>query len=151
MKHTFHPGEFSWEGVQAAGYKATGERDGAGFRGVTRHVISGANGEPSQFQLRYFEVEPGGYTRLERHEHIHSVTVIRGEGYAIVGDAVHPIENLDHIYVGPMTLHQFVNTGDAPFGFLCIVDAQRDRAQPATPDEVARLERNAATAGKTRV
>jgi hypothetical protein len=50
-----------------------------------------------------------------------------------------------------MTLHQFVNTGDTPFGFLCIVDAQRDRAQPATPDDVARLERNAATAGKTRV
>ena len=46
MKHTFHPGEFSWEGVQAAGYKATGERDGEGFRGVTRLIIWGANREP---------------------------------------------------------------------------------------------------------
>ena len=58
-----------------------------------------------------------------------------------------------------MTLHQFVNAGDTPFGFLCIVDAQRDRPQPATRDgggggggghDIARLEANPATAGKAR-
>lgn len=151
MKHRFDADEFAWEGVTASGYKTQQEEEGGGYRGVTRHIISGGNGEPAQFQVRYFEVEPGGHTRLERHEHIHSVTVIRGRGYAIVGEDVHPLENLDHVYIGPMTLHQFVNAGDAPFGFLCIVDAQRDRPQPATADDLARLERNAATAGKARV
>jgi len=151
MKHAFRKDDFAWDGVDAAGYKTTGEREGEGFRGVTRHIITGANGEPAQFHVRYYEVEPGGFTRLERHEHIHSVTVVRGTGYAIVGDAVHEIEHLDHIYVPPMTLHQFVNTGTAPFGFFCIVDAQRDRPQPATAHDVARLERNAATTGKARV
>jgi quercetin dioxygenase-like cupin family protein len=151
MKHEFRRSDFAWEGVAAAGYKSDGEMDGAGYRGVTRHILSGSNDEPSTFQVRYFQVEPGGFTRLERHEHIHSVTVIRGRGYAIVGDTVHPIADLDHVYVPPMTLHQFVNEGDTPFGFLCIVDAVRDRPQPATPDEVARLEANTATAGKARV
>jgi quercetin dioxygenase-like cupin family protein len=151
MKHEFRPGDFCWEGVPAAGYRSQGETEGGGYRGVTRHILSGAGGEPSTFQVRYFQVEPGGYTRLERHEHIHSVTVIRGRGYAIVGDAVHPIADLDHVYVPPMTLHQFVNDGDTPFGFLCIVDAVRDRPQPATADDVARLEATAATAGKARV
>ena len=80
-----------------------------------------------------------------------SVTVIRGHGYAIVGDAVHPIADLDHVYVPPMTLHQFVNDGDTPFGFLCIVDAVRDRPQPATPNDVTHLQANPATAGKARV
>ena len=150
MKHRFRKDDFSWEGIAAAGYKTTGERDGEGFRGVTRHIISGAEGEPSRFQVRYFEVEPDGFTRLERHEHIHSVTVIRGNGYAIVGDAVHDLQNLDHVYVPPMTLHQFVNTGTAPFGFLCIVDTERDRPQPATAHDVEHLDRNAATAGKAR-
>ena len=151
MKHAFHDSEFSWEGVAAAGYQVLGEAEGTAFRGVTRRILSGAAGEPSQFQLRYFEVEPNGYTRLERHEHIHSVTVIRGRGYAIVGDDIVALKNLDHVYVPPMTLHQFVNDGDTPFGFLCIVDAQRDRPQPASADDVARLERNPATAGRAHV
>jgi len=69
----------------------------------------------------------------------------------VVGDEVHTLDNLDHVYVAPMTLHQFVNAGDTPFGFLCIVDARRDRAQPATADDFAHLEANAATAGKARV
>ena len=151
MKHTFRSDQFAWEGIEAAGYKAPDQAEGGGYRGVTRHIISGGNGEPGKFQVRYFEVEPQGYTRLERHEHIHSVTVIRGRGYALVGDAVHALRNLDHVYVPPMTLHQFVNDGDTPFGFLCIVDAQRDRPHPATPDDVAQLERNATTAGKARI
>jgi len=150
VKHKFRKGDFTWEGVAVAGYKANGEREGEGFRGVSRHIISGTDGEPSQFQVRYFEVEPGGHTRLERHEHIHSVTVIRGRGYAVVGEEIHTLDNLDHVYVAPMTLHQFVNAGDTPFGFLCIVDAQRDRPQPATRDDIARLEANPATAGKAR-
>lgn len=151
MKHEFRADRFAWEGVAAAGYQTQGETDGETYRGVTRHILSGGNGEPSTFQVRYFQVESGGFTRLERHEHIHSVTVIRGRGYAIVGDAVHPVADLDHVYVPPMTLHQFVNDGDTPFGFLCIVDAVRDRPQPANADDVARLEANPTTAGKARV
>jgi quercetin dioxygenase-like cupin family protein len=151
MKHTFRSDAFGWDGIAAAGYTTQAEPEGRGHRGVSRHILSGGEGEPSSFQVRYFQVEPGGYTRLERHEHIHSVTVIRGKGYAIVGDEVVPINGLDHVYVPPMTLHQFVNDGDAPFGFLCIVDAVRDRPQPATSDDVARLEANSATTGKARV
>ena len=150
MKHKFRTEQFEWEGVPAAGYQADGELQGDGFRGVTRRILSGANGEPSQFQVRYFEVEPGGYTRLERHEHIHSVMVVRGRGYAIVGPELHQLRNLDHVYVSPMTIHQFVNDGDEPFGFLCIVDAQRDRPQPATSDDRRQLDKSPSTAGKYR-
>ena len=63
---------------------------------------------------------------------------------------MHALRNLDHVYVSPMTLHQFVNDSDAPFGFLCIVDAQRDRPQPANDEDVTRLEANPTTAGKAR-
>jgi len=151
MKHKFRADRFEWEGVPAAGYQADGELQGEGFRGVTRRILSGATGEPAQFQVRYFEVEPGGYTRLERHEHIHSVTVVRGRGYAIVGNDLHELRNLDHVYVSPMTLHQFVNDGDEPFGFLCIVDAQRDRPQAATRDDVRLLDASPRTTGKYRI
>ena len=122
----------------------------AGFKGVSRRILAGDNAEPCAFHVRYYEVEPGGYTRLERHEHVHSVTVLHGRGRAIVGDEVRTIVPTDHVYVGPMTFHQFINDGAEPFGFLCVVDAQRDRPQPATSRDIAAFEANPATAGKTR-
>ncbi len=151
MKHTFRKDEFAWEGIAVSGYRP-GSEDvvDAGYRGVTRHLISDGQSAASSFSVRYLEIAPSGHTRLERHEHIHSVTVIRGEGYAIVGDSVHPLKAFDHVYVPPLFLHQFVNDSDQPFGFLCIVDVQRDGAQRATRDEMLALERNPATAGKFR-
>jgi len=122
-----------------------------GYRGVTREVLCGLQDEPCAFHVRSYEVQPGGFTRLERHRHVHSVTVVRGRGYAIVGAEVRRLDPLVHVYVPPMTLHQFVNEGDEPLHFLCVVDAQRDRAEPATLDEVAALEADPATAGKPRV
>ena len=29
-------------------------------------------------ELRYFEIAPGGHSTLERHDHLHSVMIIRG-------------------------------------------------------------------------
>jgi quercetin dioxygenase-like cupin family protein len=149
VKNAFQPDVNTWSGIEPKGYRA-GRLDepGQGYLGVTKHVISGDRGEPSSFEVRYFEVEPGGYTRLEKHQHVHSVTIIRGRGYAVVGELLHPLAPFDHIYVGPMTMHQFVNEGDEPFGFICVVDADRDRPQPATDEEYAALVSLAPLAGK---
>ena len=152
MKHEFEPDAFSWAGVVVQGYRA-GQEDlpNQGYRGVTRQTITSGATENCGFEVRYFQIEAGGYTRLERHKHVHSVTVLRGHGYAIVGIDVHPIGGHDHIYVAPMTIHQFVNEGDEPFGFICVVDAERDR--PILPDaaDLDALESNPATRGRYRV
>jgi len=71
-----HPsGDYRWEGVDVLRYKDEGS---APFRDVTRQVLFEGGGMPTQ--LRYFEVAPGGWTTLERHEHVHAVMVIRGRG-----------------------------------------------------------------------
>jgi quercetin dioxygenase-like cupin family protein len=151
MKNAFQHDVSAWDGIEPKGYRA-GTRDvpGQGYSGVTKHVISGDRGEPAAFEVRYFEVEPKGYTRLEKHQHVHSVTVIRGTGYAIVGEELHRLHSFDHLYVGPMTMHQFVNDGGEPFGFICVVDSDRDRPQPATDEDVERLHRVPAMRGKLR-
>jgi len=151
VKNAFRPDANTWSGIEPRGYRA-GQLDqpGQGFRGVTKHVISGDRGEPSSFEVRYFEVAPGGYTRLEKHQHVHSVTIIRGRGYAVVGAELHRLAPFDHIYVGPMTMHQFVNEGNEPFGFICVVDAERDRPQAASDDEYAALVGVSALDGKLR-
>src|SRR5579884_4432881 len=140
-----HAREHGWEGVPVEGY-----RPGAAV-GVERHTIVGARkSDPSEpcpsKELRYFELQPGAVSRLEKHEHEHFVIVKRGLGYAIVNNELTEIGPNDVIYVGPLELHQFVNRGDEPFGFYCFVDAVRDFSQEPTQDELDRL--MASPAGK---
>jgi quercetin dioxygenase-like cupin family protein len=89
--------------------------------------------------VRYFEVPPGAVTRLEKHEHEHYVIVGQGVGQAIVGEEAREVRQHDVVYVGPLQPHQFVNHADVPFGFFCIVSAQRDFAQLLSAEEVNRL------------
>ncbi|HYC37933.1 MAG TPA: cupin domain-containing protein [Usitatibacter sp.] len=119
-----HTGDFHWEGVNVLAYKQEGS---APFRDVTRQVLFEDGALPAQ--LRYFEVAPGGWTTLERHEHVHAVMVIRGRGQCLVGDSAHEIGPHDLVSVPPMTWHQFRAASDQPLGFLCLVAATRDRPQ----------------------
>ena len=50
------------------------------------------------------------------------------------------------VYVGPWEPHQFINAGDEPFGFFCIVTAFRDVSQELSAEELARLESSPAGA-----
>ncbi len=122
-----HTGEFEWEGVPLEDYKSTTES----WRGITRRELLGKRGESHDFHVRYFEIEPGGFSTLEKHQHEHAVIVQRGQGEVQFGCYVYRVGFGDVIYVSPEDPHQFRNPDDAgePFGFLCIVNATRDRPQ----------------------
>ena len=137
--------EHGWEDLPVEGY-----RPGAAV-GVERHTIIGGRksdaGEPGPSkELRYFELQPGAVSRLEKHEHEHYVIVKRGLGYAVINEDVTEICANDVVYVAPLEVHQFVNRGSEPFGFYCIVSAVRDFSQEPSAEELARL--NASPAGK---
>ena len=76
---------------------------------------------------------------------------VRGAGYAIVGTDAHDVGTFDHILVPANTPHQFVNAGEEPFGFLCIVDAERDRPRALTHEELAALRASPAVSSKLRL
>lgn len=144
-KRVIRAKEHGWEDVAVEGY-----RPGAAV-GVERHtIVGGRKADPNEpgpsKELRYFELQPGAVSRLEKHEHEHFVIVKRGLGYAIVNDTVTEIASNDVVYVGPLELHQFVNRGNEPFGFYCFVDAMRDFSQEPTQEELDRL--MASPAGK---
>ncbi len=118
---------FLWEGREPMRYK-TGES--LPFRGVKRVELTGQQGEPVAFDLRYFELASGGYTSLERHRHCHVIIGARGEGLLVLGGRQEPLRPMDVAYVKPWQVHQLRNPGREPFGFFCIVDHQRDRPRP---------------------
>lgn len=99
---------------------------------VTRRVLA----EPGQtkFETRYFEVAPGGYTSYEKHGHEHVVVVLQGSGKVKLGTETHEIGPGDCIHVPSWTPHQFENSGETPFGILCVVDRERDRPVLLHPD-----------------
>lgn len=131
-----HTGDFHWEGVDVLAYKQEGA---APFKDVTRQVLFDSVDPPAQ--LRYFEVAAGGHTTLERHEHVHSVMVIRGRGECLVGDRAYEIHENDLVNVPPLTWHQFRAAQDAPLGFLCLVASKRDRPQLPSEHEVEAISR----------
>ena len=129
-----HRGDFRWDAVEVLRYK---EEGAAPFKDVTRQVLFEGAGLPVQW--RYFEVAPGGWTTLERHEHVHSVMVIRGHGQCLVGEHAYDIATNDLVSVPPMTWHQFRAAADSALGFLCLVAADRDRPQLPTAEEADKI------------
>ncbi|MBI5141672.1 MAG: cupin domain-containing protein [Nitrospirae bacterium] len=121
-----HRGNFEWDGTETISYK----QPDTNWNNVLRRVLLGNQGEPARFHVRYFEIAPGGFTTFERHEHIHFVLVLRGSGCIKLGDTTDAVNPMDVIYVAPNMPHQLGNLSDAPFGFICVVDAERDRPVP---------------------
>ncbi len=121
-----------WEGVELHPYK---ELDSAPFKAISRQTLFS---DPRLLgELRYFEIEPGGYSTLERHEHMHAVLILRGQGTCLVGTTVHGLRPHDLVTIAPMTWHQFRASAGEPLGFLCLVNSERDRPQLPSPADLA--------------
>src|SRR5271156_4867313 len=123
-----HVGGHRWNGVPVLNYK----EEGSHFKAISRQEVF--DGGPKHCEARrVFEIDPGGHSTLERHDHIHSVMIIRGRGQCLVGDAIYEITGNDLVYIPSMTWHQFRATTNEPLGFLCLVNAERDK--PQRPDK----------------
>ena len=73
---------------------------------------------------------------------MHAVLILRVIGHCLVGHEVMPIETRDLVTVPALTWHQFRATAGEPLGFLCMVNASRDKPQLPSPADLAALERN---------
>lgn len=147
MSHHLRQTEpFRWEGVEVRPYKG----EGTHFAGVTRQVLF-EGGDGLGCELRYFEVEPGGWSSLERHHHAHVVMIVRGAARVLVGDRILEARTNDLVRVPPLTWHQFQTAGDAPLGFLCMVDCERDTPERPDDEALAKLRRDAEVAEFIRV
>jgi mannose-6-phosphate isomerase-like protein (cupin superfamily) len=126
--------DFRWAGVSHLPYKEEGS---APFKAISRQVLFAE--EKLGCELRYFEMAPGGHSTLERHEHVHAVMILRGRGQCLLGDEVREIGPHDLVTIPSWTWHQFRATEGEPLGFLCMVNAERDRPQLPSDDELAKL------------
>lgn len=122
--------DYNWEDVSVLKYK----EEGTHFKSITRQVLF--DGDASlPCQWRYFEIAADGNSTLERHEHVHVVMILRGNGEALIGNEIVKLKTFDVLHIPPLTWHQFRATAGEEFGFLCLVNIDRDR--PQLPDAQA--------------
>ncbi len=112
---------FSFPGLETQTYK---DEPGT-WMAVTRRTL--APGSATEFETRYFEIAPGGYTSYEQHAHEHVVVVLRGQGRVRLGGEWSEIGPGDTVHVGGMA-HQFDNPNAQPFGHTV---CRRPRAGPS--------------------
>ena len=137
--HVIQDEPLRWRNVEELVYK---DEDGtATFKDVTRRTLFGEE-TGNGMEVRYFEVDAGGYTTLEKHEHTHLVIPIKGRGSCLVDDQVIPLAMHDLAYVPSWAWHQFRADENEVFGFLCMVKVDRDRPTLPTPQELEIIKSN---------
>jgi len=119
--HRFRGGEqgWNWEGVEKKTYPDSS--DPGGPRGVSVRWLVGRQEGAPYFAVRYYEVEPGGQTIYDQHTHDHGVIILRGKGKVRLGERMHDVSFGDVVYIPPNEVHQFENSGNETFAFLCVI------------------------------
>jgi quercetin dioxygenase-like cupin family protein len=92
-----------------------------GASGITvRWVITERDGA-SNFSMRVFEVEPGGYSPYHEHPWEHEVFILEGQGNLVQGNNEFPFSKGDVIFIPPDEEHQLRNTSKEPLEFICLI------------------------------
>ncbi len=85
-----------------------------------RYLVIEEFGAPN-FEMRYFELEPGTSTSDDFHESEHEVFIVRGRGFLHLKDQSIDLKPEDAILIEPWEPHRLESAADSALGFLCIV------------------------------
>jgi len=83
-------------------------------------LISSKDGAEN-FQMRIFKVEPGGKTPLHSHDWEHEIFVLSGQGKLIYEKKEYKLRSDYFALVPANSEHSFVNDGEEPFIFMCLI------------------------------
>lgn len=109
--------DLRWEGARTRQYNNQ----------VTETWMIGKKEGAENFAFRYYQLQPGGTSNLEQHDHDHGVFVLHGSGEVLLGEHTHELSQGDIVHIPPQALHQLINTGHETLGFLCVIPARRKK------------------------
>lgn len=85
-----------------------------------RRVIAEKEGAKN-FVMRVFEIESGGHTPMHKHNWEHEVFILKGTGTVVDPSDEHKVKAGDVIFVPSGEEHQFKNTGNEIWEFICLI------------------------------
>lgn len=101
-----------------------------GSSGAKMRMLVGPQDGATNFHMRHFEVEPGGFTPHHQHNYEHEILILKGRGSARSEQGERTFAAGDVIWVPANEMHQFRNTGSTPLEFICLIPAPQDCAAP---------------------
>jgi quercetin dioxygenase-like cupin family protein len=100
--------------------------DMEGAEKVKMRMLIGPADHAPNFHMRHFEVQVGGHTPHHSHDYEHEVLILKGNGVAKSEQGDRQCRPGDVVFVPANERHQFVNAGDTPFEFICLIPAPED-------------------------
>jgi quercetin dioxygenase-like cupin family protein len=91
------------------------------LEGVTMRVVIGPEEGAPFFNMRVFEVQPGHASPHHSHWWEHEVFVLSGQAVIKSDQGDQPLRPGSTVFVPGGEMHQFRNTGDDVFRFICLV------------------------------
>jgi quercetin dioxygenase-like cupin family protein len=107
--------QYAWEGVTP--HLIHTEE----IQGIFKHVLVGPEEGAPTFVIRYFHVPVGDNTFYDQHPHEHGIVILYGKARVQLNAEFHELGPLDAIFIAGEDVHQLVNIGDTPLGFLCVI------------------------------
>ena len=97
----------------------------AGAENATIRWLLGKDSPAPNFYLRLFEVQPGGHSPYHAHPSEHEIFILEGRGRINAKGKRHDVSAGTFALVEPNEEHQFENTGETVFKFLCLVPREK--------------------------
>ena len=89
-------------------------------------MVAEADGAPTA-AMRLFEIQPGGHTPWHAHGWEHVIYAVEGLGTLKTENGDAEFGPGDALLVDPDEEHNFVNRGNTPLRFICVVPLSGDR------------------------
>ncbi len=90
-------------------------------KNVAGRIMIGKEDGANNFCMRVFEMGKNGYTPRHTHNWEHEVFVHTGEGKVFIENKWHPVSTGSAIFIPANIEHQFKNTSDELFTFVCLI------------------------------
>ena len=90
---------------------------------VKMRMLIGPEQGATNFHMRHFEIAPGGHTPHHRHDYEHEILILKGTGIVKSEAGDRPFQPGLVAFIPAMEKHQFVNTGEEPCEFICLIPA----------------------------
>lgn len=111
-----------WDQMRSRVYPTSTE-----YAEITENWLIGKAEGAQNFAMRYYRVDVGGFSRQEHHPYDHGILILHGQGEVLIGTKKFLFSAGDMIYIPVDEVHQLINTGDVPMGFICVIPAKRTK------------------------
>jgi len=98
-------------------------------KAAVRWLIDDDHDNAPTFSLRMIEIETGGSSPNHAHPYEHENFIVEGVGKVLIGETWYDLKQGDIAYVPENIQHQYVNTGDTTFKFLCAIPVKEIQIQ----------------------